>query len=362
MPTVEDYFDDDTDIPLPAASGSKPRPLPHLGERGALLEEITDDDGDMDFERIAEQGRGVFGENSTAPPPRAPSGNGKGKMAQRDDDLRPSTSQSGPRIDPNTPMGGFMGDMMKLQADEEERLAKLRRQFGNAAVGGDPSLYKDWNSLYPIYFDAKASVNAGRRVPRSSAVWWPLATHIAQACSALGLPSILEPERCHPADWENPGRVKVQFEKDGRFVNPIVKNRTDLYRHLADQIRQRNPDLAFNPSTTPTRRHKAAAPTPATKAAPKKGKSKAKAAPKAKLPPPPPKLPARPPLPPTIPALDDRLPLHSPVVPAGVAVAAIKREKEQEKERKKNGQLEGAAPGEGKAPKVKKIMVRGGKR
>jgi hypothetical protein len=34
-----------------------------------------------------------------------------------------------------------------------------------------------------------------------------------------------QPDKTHPADWENPGRVKVQFEKDGRFVNPIVKNR-----------------------------------------------------------------------------------------------------------------------------------------
>ena len=32
-----------------------------------------------------------------------------------------------------------------------------------------------------------------------------------------------QPDRCHPADWENPGRVKVQFEIDGKFANPIVK-------------------------------------------------------------------------------------------------------------------------------------------
>lgn len=72
-------------------------------------------------------------------------------------------------------------------------------------------------------------------------MWWPQATQISQACRSLGLPSVLEvranhlemqevelmsqPDRVHPADWANPGRVKVQFEKDGRFINPIVKNR-----------------------------------------------------------------------------------------------------------------------------------------
>lgn len=138
-----------------------------------------------------------------------------------------------------------------------------------------------WNAVYPLYFDAKVSIKHGRRVPRKESVWWPQATQIAKACRVLGLPSVLEvsslhpsssaapsketsalstllhilsrappdpfirswatelvvrtrtipkltqqPDRCHPADWENPGRVKIQISKDGRFLNPIVKNRT----------------------------------------------------------------------------------------------------------------------------------------
>ena len=35
----------------------------------------------------------------------------------------------------------------------------------------------------------------------------------------------LQPDKTHPADSENPGRVKVQFIKDNRFLNPIIKNR-----------------------------------------------------------------------------------------------------------------------------------------
>lgn len=49
-----------------------------------------------------------------------------------------------------------------------------------------------WNVVYPLYFDAKVSINSGRRVPRTSAVWWPIATQIAEACKSLGLPSVLE--------------------------------------------------------------------------------------------------------------------------------------------------------------------------
>lgn len=90
---------------------------------------------------------------------------------------------------------------------------------------GDSEADVRWNTVYPRYFDAKVSVANGRRVPRKSALWWPQATHIAQACASLGLPSVLEPEKTHPADWENPGRVKVQLERDGRPINPIVKNR-----------------------------------------------------------------------------------------------------------------------------------------
>lgn len=49
-----------------------------------------------------------------------------------------------------------------------------------------------WNSLYPIYFDAKVSIAKGRRVPREYALWWPQAQHLSVACRNLGLQSCLE--------------------------------------------------------------------------------------------------------------------------------------------------------------------------
>jgi signal recognition particle subunit SRP19 len=140
MPTVEDYFDDDTDLPLP--SSSKPRILPNTGVKGALLEEIHSDDegGDLDYGRLAEQSRGIFGEGNVAPPPsmnQYAGGSAKGKEAARNDG-----GGAGPQINPNTPMGGFMGDMLKLQQAEEERMEKLKQQFGSVSVS-DPGVYKE---------------------------------------------------------------------------------------------------------------------------------------------------------------------------------------------------------------------------
>lgn len=139
MPTVEDYFDDDTDIPLPSTSS---RHLPSTGLRGALLEEITSDD-EFDMGTLAEQGRGEYGADSKAPPPRPAGAGDKGKLVVRDDDLRPTSSAPGiPNVNPNTPMGGFMGDMMKFQEAEEQRMAKLQKQFSGANIAGDPGTYK----------------------------------------------------------------------------------------------------------------------------------------------------------------------------------------------------------------------------
>lgn len=140
MPTVEDYFDDDTDLPLPSSSVSRSN-LPHTGLRGALLEEI-DPDNEMDYTRLAEQGRGIFGEASI-PPESSSSSNSQAKLAVRDQpgDLRPNGGGQG-QMNPNMPMAGFMGDMMKLQQAEDERVERLRKQFGNATLAKDPSVYR----------------------------------------------------------------------------------------------------------------------------------------------------------------------------------------------------------------------------
>lgn len=125
-----------------------------------------------------------------------------------------------------------------------------------------------WDTIYPIYLDAKRPFQDGaRRVSQQYAVEWPIAEFMAQACGMLGVEAVfevgsgglvsfgasvvqertvthpctvvcmtlLQPGKSHPKDWDNPGRVKVQIKKDGRPVQPAIPNsksqvgETDLY-------------------------------------------------------------------------------------------------------------------------------------
>ena len=61
----------------------------------------------------------------------------------------------------------------------------------------------------------------------------------------------LQPNRTHPADFENPGRVKVQFQKDGKFLNPIIKNRTSsvlfhILPHSSTSLQHHTPPLRMS--------------------------------------------------------------------------------------------------------------------
>jgi signal recognition particle subunit SRP19 len=78
--------------------------------------------------------------------------------------------------------------------------------------------------VYPIYIDAKRAYGTGeRRISRVKGVWHPLSKDIAEATSRLGLGTLHEVNKCHPRDWENPGRVRVQWKRDGQLVNPSIK-------------------------------------------------------------------------------------------------------------------------------------------
>jgi len=82
---------------------------------------------------------------------------------------------------------------------------------GGIRLETDASKYKEFQCLYPIYFDATRTRADGRRVSKSLAVASPLATEIVSACAALQLPTVLEMGKTHPKDWANPGRVKIDL-------------------------------------------------------------------------------------------------------------------------------------------------------
>ncbi|KAJ9098613.1 hypothetical protein QFC21_004260 [Naganishia friedmannii] len=375
MPSVEEVFDDDTDFPLPEQqSQSAANYLRNTGSRGALLEEITDDDVDaiadaaggdfdLDMDRVAEQGKG-YGDSIGRPAYSAPSG--VQRPSTSSSDLRPTSDRPQQQQQQQGPMGGIMGDFMKMQQAEEARMKKLEKQLGAGMIMKDQQEFKDWNTLYPLYFDAKLSVNQGRRVPRSKAVWWPQSLHIAKACSSLGLQCIHEIEKTHPADWRNPGRVKVLLQKDGNFAHPIITNpqiqkmnpsllpKPDVIKRRRTEVVQANksqPKLT-SASQTQDKSTKSAQVIPTAKAASRRKRTRT--------------LPPAAPHP--FPPMDDRLPINSPAVALGIAVHSVKREIEQEKERKRLGPGQGSdaaglpfnheATGTAGKPKMKKIVVR----
>jgi signal recognition particle subunit SRP19 len=85
----------------------------------------------------------------------------------------------------------------------------------------DDSKYKDFQCLYPVYFDKNRSRAQGRRVGKENAVENPLAREIVAACGRLRLETLFEPAKLHPKDWSNPGRVKVKLKGSN---NPLVNN------------------------------------------------------------------------------------------------------------------------------------------
>lgn len=151
MPSIEEVFDDDTDYPLPAAptqGAASSHYLRNTGTQGALLEEISDQDVDamadaagnydLDMDRVAEQGKG-FGDNVGRPVTTSASRFSAANPATAgSSDLRPS----GDRTAQQGPMGGIMGDFLKMQQAEEERMKKLEKQLGAGMIMKDQQEYK----------------------------------------------------------------------------------------------------------------------------------------------------------------------------------------------------------------------------
>lgn len=90
---------------------------------------------------------------------------------------------------------------------------------------------KHFHCLYPVYFDSTRSRAEGRKVGKKHAVENPLARDMVDAVQMLGLQVALEPEKIHPKDWANPGRVRVLLSENGKLQNPKVKNSMDFLDH-----------------------------------------------------------------------------------------------------------------------------------
>ncbi|KAG6009258.1 hypothetical protein E4U21_002862 [Claviceps maximensis] len=115
----------------------------------------------------------------------------------------------------------------------------------------DRSAFNSYQCLYPIYFDALRTRSQGRRVPTSLATHSPLAREIANACSRLRLHTVFEPDKTHPKDWANPGRVKVCLKPAAAGAsapshNSAIHNKHHLYMLVAKHLLE-NPTSEDSP-------------------------------------------------------------------------------------------------------------------
>ncbi|KAF8634846.1 hypothetical protein AX17_004094 [Amanita inopinata Kibby_2008] len=266
---VIEEFDDDTELPLPHQL------LPNTGAQGPLLEAVQSSDEDDD---------GYY-------PPRAGPASPSGKSKSP---FRPPTTDSS------------------------------RLSMKNTVTDITP--YKSWTCIYPIYIDAKRPYGTGqRRVERAKGVWWPLSKDIADAANRLGLGTLHEVNKSHPRDWDNPGRVRIQWKKDGRLMNPVIKTKKQLLEMICLQIQLAKPDNVPKPPYNTLVLQPATA---LIKPAPSSSKGKQPATAKLKSPPPlPPKKSSGRRLavaPEPHPPLASRVSPYSPAVSTGVLVETVK--------------------------------------
>lgn len=115
----------------------------------------------------------------------------------------------------------------------------------------DTAQFKTWSCLYPIYFDIGKSTKQGRRVSLKDAVRNPLAKTIADACKIIGFSVVFEPQKCHPSDWSNPGRVRVEIKSEsGSPTHRTIKTRSQLYSVVASYL-QDHPTQETDPHKVP---------------------------------------------------------------------------------------------------------------
>lgn len=113
----------------------------------------------------------------------------------------------------------------------------LQPQSPAIKTSTDRDKSKHYQCLYPIYFDRARSRAEGRRVGKELAVESPLAREMADAAANLGLRTVFEPDKTHPKDWSNPGRVRVLLKHEGKLMDDDVKNKHHLYLLVSQYLR-----------------------------------------------------------------------------------------------------------------------------
>ncbi|KAF2265137.1 signal recognition particle sec65 subunit [Lojkania enalia] len=113
----------------------------------------------------------------------------------------------------------------------------LQPQSPAVKTTNDREKSKHYQCLYPVYFDKSRTRAEGRRVGSELAVENPLAWEMANAASSLGLSTVFEPDKFHPKDWSNPGRIRILLKQDGKMQVRNIKNKHHLYLLISQYLR-----------------------------------------------------------------------------------------------------------------------------
>ncbi|EXJ66387.1 signal recognition particle subunit SRP19 [Cladophialophora psammophila CBS 110553] len=103
---------------------------------------------------------------------------------------------------------------------------------------------KRFQTLYPVYFDSTRSKKQGRRVSSQLAIPNPLAWQVLCAVRfAVGenvFRMAFEPEKTHPKDWANPGRVKLLLKDPDTHapLNSQIRSKAHLYTIIGKWLKE----------------------------------------------------------------------------------------------------------------------------
>lgn len=155
--------------------------------------------------------------------------------------------------------------LSQRQQQQEDAANKAAAQ--NAAMAANPTLsrgppppavpsqaniqksreaIKYYCTLYPCYFSSSRTRSQGRRVSKNLSVPNPLAFNILHAVQHVIQPDrnrihiAFEPDKTHPKDWSNPGRVRVElFDRETHSPkHPTVHNKEFLYQEVAKYLKE----------------------------------------------------------------------------------------------------------------------------
>uniref|UniRef100_A0A0D6QZ04 Signal recognition particle 19 kDa protein n=1 Tax=Araucaria cunninghamii TaxID=56994 RepID=A0A0D6QZ04_ARACU len=100
---------------------------------------------------------------------------------------------------------------------------------------GEP--IKKWIVFYPVYINSKKTLVEGRRISASKACENPTCIEIADSCTFLKLPCVIEADKAYPRDFMQRGRVRVQLKReDGTVINPSIPSRKELMLQVAQLV------------------------------------------------------------------------------------------------------------------------------